>query len=168
MSPLHALVRQISSTLPAGAKLYVIAVEVPAGSPAEAPADSASAASVSPLLTSLPAGEDVIGPCLLDAATRPGATPLQRVQRVREQHGASAAFKAKDWAPVAKLSVREICRAMKEGALKSAPKGDGRDHGARVIEAGTMEAYLRTVDAVERGTMEPPRWWTEVRGARAE
>jgi hypothetical protein len=96
---------------------------------------------------------------------RPDESPVSYVQRVRRERG-DVAYKPREWAPKVGLSVSEIERAVAHGAVSSTRKPDGRDHGARLVSAESMLAYLATVDAVDRRTVAPPAWWAAVRPGR--
>lgn len=96
---------------------------------------------------------------------RPDESAVSYAQRVRRERG-DVAYKPRDWASKVGLSVSEIERAIAHGAVASTRKPDGRDHGARLVSAESMLAYLATVDAIERRTIAPPTWWVAVRPGR--
>lgn len=98
-------------------------------------------------------------------ARRPDESNVSYVQRLRRERGA-VAYKPRDWAPVLALSAAEIDRAMQHGALPHRTKPDGLDHGAKMITAADMMAYLSTVDAVKRRELTEPLWWSLVHGAK--
>lgn len=93
---------------------------------------------------------------------RSGEGAVSYVQRLRRESG-RVELKAKEWAPMTGLSVNEIERAMEQGAIEYRAKPNGRDHGARIISADTILAYLTEVAAVERGDIPQPHWWPAVR-----
>lgn len=96
---------------------------------------------------------------------RPDESAVSYVQRVRREHG-DIALKPREWAPRLGLSASEIERAIAHGAAASIRKSDGRDHGARLVSAESMFAYLTLVDAVGRRIVTPPTWWAAVRRGR--
>jgi hypothetical protein len=88
-------------------------------------------------------------------------TPVQSVERIQRDQG-NGPFKPKEWADlVPGVSVREIERAVKYGALKGFPKTTGRDHGATIISAEEMLRYLRTCERVQQGAP-CPDWYPVV------
>ena len=106
------------------------------------------------------------------AATAPppdlpaGGGALERLQRLIASRG-NVPLKPREWAHATGLSARELRRAIDADALPHAAKADGRDHGARLVTADALLAYVATVAAVERGQLPAPRWWAAVRGKRA-
>ena len=88
-------------------------------------------------------------------------TLLQTAERIHCEQG-NGPFKPKEWADLMPdLSVREIERAVKHGALKGFPKTTGRDHGATVISTGEMLRYLRICERVQQGAPRP-EWYSTV------
>ncbi len=162
MSRVQALIQSIGQMLPPGTVLVVLAAELPDGR----------------TLIKMPAPSSIEGIAEKEvtdsfaehrAASAPSTpeTPLARVAALRAKHGIDAPLKLRDWHAEVGISTRELKRAVKHGAIPAGRKSDGRDNKATTITIGAMEAYLRTVDAVERGVLERPVWWTEVRGAQA-
>lgn len=92
-----------------------------------------------------------------------GLSTSERLEALRRQRGLDAALKLREWKEYVPLSEREMERAIRYHALVAHEKGDGRDHAALTVSIRDMEAYLATVDAVERGAIEPPGWWIPVR-----
>ena len=172
MSPIEFIVSQLGNGLPPGSRLRSFAVELPDGSILTStltPA-AASPSQPQPVVDSAVANASSFPDTDGDVATDPDALARkcrnrrERVARYREKNGGDAFLKPREWAPITRLSEREIRRAMRAGALRSTEKGDGRDHGALVVTVDAMEAYLAIVDSVERGQEEPPAWWASVRG----
>jgi len=146
--------------LPPGTVLVVLAAELP---------DARDPMTMPPPV-GRDAARDITPPPVQHRANATAAapqTPLARVAAVRAEHGNDAALKLREWNEEVRISIRELRRAIKSGALTAGRKPDGRDNKALTVTVGEMEAYLRTVDAVERGLMERPVWWTEVRGGQA-
>ena len=99
-----------------------------------------------------------------EAGLRP--TALQRVRQLRTTQP-DLTLKPREWSALLGVSAREINRAIDAGALPFTAKDDGRDHGAKLVHIDHMEAFLATVEAIERGSMDPTAWWTDVRGPKA-
>lgn len=98
---------------------------------------------------------------------RPDETPVSYVQRLRRTRG-RIELKASRWSELTGLAVAELERAMVlprvgEPALPWRTKTEGRGHGAKLVSAEAMAAYLAAADAVERGDIAPPPWWHSVR-----
>ena len=154
--------RSLIEVFPAGTKLVVITAELPSGAQVlHVQSKAADGAQVSPVTPSADTSR-----ALSDLDTPSDQLMFERVQRLHRDRG-NVALKPREWSIVASLSVREIRRAIGAGALAHAEKEDGRDHGAKVVTAEAMLGYLATVSAVERGSLDPPRWWRVVRGKRA-
>lgn len=163
MTDLHAILQ----AFPAGTKLLVIAAELPNGAEQLHVLPSAAERGVSDLALEPRASHapaDPIAPGSLRDDV--GSAPLTHLQRLRSARG-NIALKPREWAAFTGLSARELRRAIDIDAVPHADKEDGRDHGAKLITADAMLQYLSTVYAVERGQMQPPAWWPEVRGRRA-
>ena len=155
MSPLQRLLQSFGQMLPPGSTIYVLAAELP---------DGRTLMNAGVSLES--AGERCVQP--LSAAPRAsGITPVARVAAVRAEHGPDAALKLRDWSRELGISLKELRRAVRSGALPHEAKPDGRDNKAHTVTAGVMERYLKTVDAVEAELQEAPTWWSDVRGSRA-
>lgn len=153
----------ILQAFPARTKLLVIAAELPDGS---------SDVRVLADRTDADTSRDAFGDAVTangEAAERAGVRALGAVERLQQliTRRGSVSCKPREWAHVTGLSARELRRAIDAGALPHEAKTDGRDHGAKLINADAMLAYLATVTAVERGQMAAPGWWTLVRGKRA-
>lgn len=152
MSPILSLLQSIGQTLPPGSTFYVFAAELPDG-------------------RTMVAGPSTAGLMALNAqmpepAPRP-AGPEARVAALRLVHGPDAPLKLGDWSKKLGISLKELRRAVKAGALPHEEKPDGRDNGAHTVTIGVMETYLKVINAVEAGAEEPPAWWNDVRGPRA-
>ncbi|MGI8496132.1 MAG: hypothetical protein ACR2OG_00910 [Gemmatimonadaceae bacterium] len=154
--------RSILEAFPAGTKLLVVAAELPDGTrELRVLAGEGNAASWGAPKAADAARGDA------DTQETPLDQPLlERLQQLRERRG-NVALKPKEWSAITGISVRELRRAICAGVVPYEPKEDGRDHGAKLVTADTMLAYLATVFAVERGRMSAPAWWPEVRGKRA-
>lgn len=154
--------RSILQAFPAGTKLVVVAAELPDGS-RELRVVGGEGNTTSQATLQAPeasragsgAQEMALDELLLD-----------RLQQLREQRG-NVALKPKEWSQITRISARELRRAICAGAVPHEAKEDGRDHGAKLITVEAMLGYLATVFAVERGRMDAPAWWAEVRGRRA-
>lgn len=153
--------RSILQAFPAGTTLLVVAAELPDGSRemrVVGEKNSTSQAALQPSDASRAASgaqEMALDELLLD-----------RLQQLLKQRG-NVALKPKEWSQITRISVRELRRAICAGAMPHEAKEDGRDHGAKLITVEVMLGYLATVFAVERGRMDAPAWWPEVRGRRA-
>jgi hypothetical protein len=92
-------------------------------------------------------------------------TPLERLAAAVADHG-EGLRKEGDWAKdicgANDLSQRELERACKHGAVLSTRKDDGRDSGAREIEAAALQAYLELREEVRQGRKPVPEWWESV------
>ena len=157
----------ILHSFPARTKLVVIAAELPDGSGelrvlADAPAPAEGRKGGGGPGDTPPDSRDE--PLYADAGGA-AATPIERVQRLTLQRG-NVWLKPREWAQFTGLSARELRRAIDAAALPAEAKEDGRDHGAKVVAADALLAYLATVAAVERGQMRAPDWWGAVRGRR--
>ncbi len=153
--------RSILEAFPAGTKLLVVAAELPE--------DTRNSRGRAAEGNALPQAALQIADAALDSSGQ--STPLDellltRLQQLRERRG-NIALKPKEWSATTGISVRELRRAICAGAVMHEAKEDGRDHGAKLITADAMLAFLATVFAVERGRLSAPEWWTEVRGKRA-
>lgn len=140
-------IEALLARLPAGARLSVVTVELPAIT-TERQAMAAA-------------------PFFAERTPEPemarGRSTSERLETLRRQRGLDAALKLREWKEYVPLSEREMERAIRFRALAAQEKGAGRDHAALTISIREMEAYLATVDAVERGAIEPPGWWILVR-----
>ena len=161
---MQALAGVLRRTLHPGARvsLYLLVAESAEGEASAAPDRDrlldAPAHDISDIAPGAPSGPGA-------PERRPDESAVSYVQRVRRERG-DVAYKPRDWAPKIGLSVSEIERAVAHGAVASTRKPDGRDHGARLVSAESMFAYLAMVDAVERRTVAPPTWWAAVRPGR--
>ena len=157
MSRLQALIQSFSQTLPPGTTLVLLAAELPGGRTLVSTGDSLdSIAEPERSTRPLPSEQPM--------ASTTSEPPLEHVAGLRAKHGTDAPLKLREWHEEVAISIRELRRAVKHGAVEAGRKPDGRDNKALTITIGAMEAYMRTVDAVERGLMDRPTWWTEVRG----
>lgn len=155
MSSFQRLLQSFGQMLPPGSTIYVLAAELPDGRTLmEAEASS---------------GGGAMSQGQLVAAPFPGAanTPVARVASLRAEYGADTPLKLRDWAKELGISLKELRRAVRSGALAHEEKQDGRDNGAHTVTIGVMESYLKTVCAIEAGKQQQPDWWKDVRGFRA-
>ena len=158
----HALAGALQRLLHPGARvnLFVLVAESPGGEPEIVSAPTRERLELVPTAAAPVAPEREAGTGAPER--RPDESPVSYLQRVRRERG-DVAFKPREWARRVGLSVSEIERAIAQRAVASTRKPDGRDHGARLVSAGELLAYLATVDAVERRTIAPPVWWAAVR-----
>ncbi|MHB1264547.1 MAG: hypothetical protein ACYC1S_09055 [Gemmatimonadaceae bacterium] len=142
MSPILSLLQSIGQALPPGSTFYVFAAELPDG-------------------RTMVAGPSAAGVVALDAqvpepAPRPTAGPEARVAALRLVHGPDAPLKLGDRSKKLGISLRELRRAVKAGALPHEAKPDGRDNGAHTVTIGVMETYLKIINAVEAARRKLP------------
>lgn len=103
---------------------------------------------------------------LVDARQGPRSripeSPLQAAQRFLAEDPRMR-LKCGEWAALLRCSERELRRAVQEKVLPRCRKGEGKDNRALVIGATEVVTYLSTIDAIERGALEAPAWYTAVR-----
>jgi hypothetical protein len=158
MSPFQSLLQSFSQMLPPGSTIFVLAAELP---------DGRTAVQGGALGGSPSQGRPMILAPASEGKPEALATPLTRVAALRAELGPETPLKLRDWAKELGISVRELNRAVKAEVLPHGRKPDGRDNKALTVTVGVMESYLKMVSAVEAGQEEPPTWWKEVRGSRA-
>jgi hypothetical protein len=151
---------RLMAQLPPGTKAAILVVELP-------PRDGR--------LSSPSAGDDTAFPgsaALSKAddegrrnwrAPERGGSVEARLSSAKQELGAGASRKPREWRELVGVTEREIERAIQFGALPSETKGYGRDHAAFVVPIEAIEGYLATVRAVRAGEMDPPSWWKAVR-----
>lgn len=159
--------QQLLPSLPAGATVFMVGITLPAANGAVANT------SALPLVDG--AGETARSDVPAPMETKRGQavpessvarTPLE-ILRAERRERPNRMRKTAEWAGLLGTSARALRRAVEAGAISYEAKPDGRDHGAIVIRPEVLEAYLATVDAVERGQCDPPEWWNRVFGKKA-
>ena len=173
-SPNPALLKQIQDAIhaarPGLVRVYVLAAEY---------ADGSHSAK---LISAPTPPDDTVGEIELAAdedgarepadlpARQPGESLVSYVQRLRRECG-QIELKLRRWSPLIGISVAELERATAlpspdRPLLKWQPKEGGRDHGAKLVSAEAMAAYLVTADAIARGAAAPPPCWHSVRAGQ--
>ena len=158
--------KKMLPSLPAGASVFVFAITLPASTNAapEAGAPPALAISRDDAPPSETSTAKPKGAAELPAASLK-RTPLELV-RVERSERPNRLRKTAEWAELVGMSARALRRAVDNGALAHEAKPDGRDHGATVIRAEVLEAFLALVEAVDRGACDTPPWWKDVFGKK--
>lgn len=159
--------QQLVPLLPAGASVFVIGITLPAVNGGAArtstlalvDGEKESTRTDVTVLTDATGGKPVGEPPV-------ERTPLEIIRSERRERP-NRLRKTAEWASLLGTSARALRRAIEAGALAHEAKPDGRDHGAIVIRPEVIEAFLATVEAVERGKCAQPDWWNRVFGKKA-
>lgn len=170
MLDLQALLQTLSAS---GTPVVIIAVGVPMPTLAQMTTPPMGTGQVTPVAAPVtapgvgtpPPPTPVVAPVAPGGQPSGRQTPLQRL-RADEQRNGQQKRQAKEWAPLLKISARELERAMKEDAITHEVTTFGRGHGARLISTAAMRDYLEEVDAVEHGRRPPREWYAKVRPSK--
>ena len=153
--------QQLLQSLPPGTDVTVLLIHLADGSQrVQVRTDDA------PTGTGMASNESGTELRLVDArqGTRSRVTesPLQAARRILDEEP-KLRLKCAEWATLLGCSERELRRAVQKEVLPRCPKGEGKDNRALVIGAAEVVTYLSTIEAIERGALKAPAWYTDVR-----